>query len=108
MKKGQSLYILLLLMAVLFFSFRGQDTKGSVRGRIVPYNAALNVWIVSDTDTARTTIQSGTFLIKGLKAGKYRIIVEGLKPYKITTKPEVIINGGSTTDVGDIILDQNL
>ncbi len=108
MKKKHALCIWPLLITVIFFSFRDQNTKGSVRGRVVPYNAALNVWIVSDTDTARTTILSGAFFIKGLKAGKYRIIVEGRKPYRITTKTEVMINGGSTTDVGDIILDQDL
>ena len=105
MKNSPSL-LWILLIAVLF-SFRPQDTNGSVRGRIIPYNAALNVWIVSDSDTARTTIQNGAFFIKNLKTGKYRIIVEGRKPYKITTKQDININGGSITDAGDIILDQN-
>lgn len=105
---NKSLLNLVILPAWLLFfmAFATQDLPGSVRGRIVPYNAALNVWAVSDSDTARSTVQNGAFEIKNIKPGKYRLIVEGLRPYKITTKPDVLVISGVSTDVGDIILDQ--
>jgi hypothetical protein len=96
----------IFLFVILSFAFIVQDKPGSIKGRVVPYNAALNVWAVSDNDTAHAVVQNGAFEIKALKAGRYRVIVEGLKPYKVTTKPDVIVSNGVITDVKDIILDQ--
>ena len=97
---------LFLGMLVLFAFVRQQDTKTVIKGRITPYNAALHVWAVSGTDTASGTVVNGQFEIKNLKGGKYRVIAEGLRPYKVTTKPDVVVNPGTTVDVGDIVLDQ--
>jgi hypothetical protein len=94
-----------VLLIVLFLAFRKHDT-GTIKGRVVPYNAALNVWAVSEKDTVRTTIQSaGEFELKA-NPGLYRVIVEGLRPYKTTTKTGVLVNSGSYVDIGDITLDQ--
>lgn len=95
----------LTLLVVLFLAFRNQDT-GTIKGRIVPYNAALNVWAVSDNDTVKTTVKSaGEFELKA-QPGRYRIIVEGHRPYKTTTKPDVIVSSGGYIDIGDIKLDE--
>lgn len=83
-----------------------QELPGTIRGRVKPYNAALRAWAVSDNDTATGVIQNGAFEIKNLKTGRYRVIVEGLRPYKTTTKPDIVVTGGVSTDVGEIILDQ--
>ena len=107
MKNDQSpLIILLLLGAVLFYAFTRHDLPGEVRGSIKPYNGALHAWAISDIDTGNAVITSGTFNIKNLKPGKYRVVIEGLRPYKTTAKPDVLVNGGSATDVGEIVLDQ--
>lgn len=99
------LFLTGVLSMVFSYSFRDAQ-PGSIKGRIVPYNAALHVWAVSDTDTADALVQSaGTFEIKGVKSGRYRVIAEGLRPYKVTTKPDVVVDG-NVVDIGDIILDQ--
>lgn len=107
MKNDQSPYLIVLFFCViLFLAFTRHDQPGELRGTIKPYNGALHAWAVSDADTGNGVISSGAFIIKNLKPGKYRVIIEGLRPYKPTTKPDVIVNGGSSTDVGEIVLDQ--
>ena len=97
--------ISIVLLVVMFFAFRKQET-GTIKGRVVPYNGALNVWAVSEKDTVKTTVQTaGEFELKA-KPGLYRVIVEGRKPYKVTTKTGIQVSNGSYVDIGDIILDQ--
>ena len=92
----------LTLLSIFFLT---QDT-GTIKGRIVPYNAALNVWAVSENDTVKTTVKSaGEFELK-TKPGRYRIIIEGHRPYKTTTKPDVVVGSGAYIDIGDIKLDE--
>ena len=94
------------LFLVLVLSAFVQTRTGRIHGRVVPYNAALNVWAVSNVDTERSVITNGEFEIKNLKAGRYRVIVEGRHPYKVTTRPDVIVSDSSTVNIGDIVLDQ--
>jgi hypothetical protein len=95
-----------LLAVGLASSFQTKSPSGSIRGRVVPWNAAVNVWAVSDADTAHAVIQNGEFEIRRLKAGRYRVVVEGRRPYKVTTRPDVIVADSSFVNIGDIILDQ--
>jgi hypothetical protein len=97
------LIVFCLVLAGMCFAYR----DGSVYGRIKPYNAALHVWAVSDDDTGSAVIANGQFEIKNLRPGRYRIIVEGLYPYKVTTKPDVIVNDSAATDAGEIQLRMN-
>ena len=106
MKRFQPFILTLFLLVMLFGFTRRHDDPGAIRGRIVPYNAALHAWAVSDMDTAAAPIVGGAFEIKQLQPGKYRVIIEGLRPYKVTTKPDVLVISGVSTDIGDIILDQ--
>lgn len=106
MEKREWVLPAVFLLIIVFYAFVKHDITGTIKGRVVPYNAALHVWAVSDKDTASGIVQNGAFDIKNLKAGKYRVIAEGLRPYKVTTKPDVLVNDGAVTDIGDIILDQ--
>jgi hypothetical protein len=106
MEKRQWILPCLFLCVIVLFAFIKQNAVTGIRGRVSPYNAVLHVWAVSDTDTARAIVQNGAFEIKNIKAGKYRVIAEGLKPYKVTTKPDVIVNQGVSVDIGEIILDK--
>lgn len=108
MRKQQSVLVTLFFFVIIFFAFVRKELPGTIKGRIKPYNAALHAWAVSDNDTANATIQNGAFEIKNLKTGRYRLIVEGLRPYKTTTKPDIIVSAGITSDVGEIVLDQVL
>lgn len=105
MKKNLWVIPGLLLLCMIVLSFVKQDTA-VIKGKVTPYNAALHVWAVSDNDTSSGVVTNGTFEIKNLKAGKYRVIAEGLRPYKVTTKPGINVNAGAIVDIGEIILDQ--
>lgn len=98
--------LLFLSLIVLFAFVRRQDTSATIKGTIKPYNGALHIYAVSDTDTSSGVVQNGTFEIRKLKPGRYRVIAEGLRPYKVTTKPDVNVNMGQIVDVGEIVLDQ--
>lgn len=107
--------VLLLGMAGLFAFTRKQETavvtgqtqtKTAIRGTVKPLNGALHVWAVSDSDTSSATVVNGQFKIENLKGGLYRVIAEGIRPYKVTTKTGVNVNPGTSVDVGEIVLDQ--
>ena len=106
MEKRQWFLTGTFLLVIVFFAFVKQDMTGIIKGRVVPYNAALHVWAVSDKDTVSGIVQNGAFEIKKVKSGRYRVIAEGLRPYKVTTKLDVVVQNGATVDIGDIILDQ--
>ena len=106
MEKNQWGMICAFLFVIVLFAFVRQDIGATIKGRVVPFNAALHVWAVSDKDTISGIVQNGAFEIKKLRGGKYRVIAEGLRPYKVTTKPDINITSGTTVDIGDIILDQ--
>jgi hypothetical protein len=98
--------IFLFLILSILVAFTTQQYSGSIRGKVLPHNAALHVWAVSDGDTGRGVLQNGEFEIRNLKPGRYRLIIDARLPYKVTTKPDVIVNDSSNTDVGEIRLDQ--
>src|SRR5471032_1263493 len=92
------------MLSMLFSFCFSEANPGTIKGRVVPYNAALHIWAVSDKDTVDALVQAaGAFELKGVKAGRYRVIAEGLRPYKVTTKPDVVVDG-NVVDIGDIIL----
>lgn len=72
----------------------------------MPQNGALSVWAVSDRDTGRAMVQNGEFEIKKLRPGNYRVIAEGRRPYKVTTRPGVVVGDSAIVDIGDLFLDQ--
>ncbi len=106
MGKQSPVLIGLFFFVIIFFAFVRREIPGTIKGRVKPYNAALHAWAVSADDTGTGVIQNGAFEIKNLKSGRYRVIVEGLRPYKTTTKPDVIVTSDVVTDVGEIVLDQ--
>jgi hypothetical protein len=96
----------LVVVALFAFTQQQDPNRATVKGRVTPYNAAIRVWAVSDLDTSSSALQNGQFEIRNLKPGKYRIVAEGLRPYKVTTKPGITLNAGAVVDIGEIILDQ--
>jgi len=94
-----------MIICLLFAAFT-QQRLGSIRGRIVPQNGAVGVWAVSDTDTGHAVVQNGEFEIKQLRPGRYRVIADGKRPYKVTTRPDVVVADSNQVNIGDIILDQ--
>ncbi len=98
--------ICIVTISIVLAGFKQPQRLGSIRGRVVPQNAALNVWAVSDSDTGHAVVQNGEFEIKQLQPGRYRVIAEGIRPYKVTTRPDVIVADSTQVNIGDLQLDQ--
>jgi hypothetical protein len=88
--------------ALSFFAFSSADT-GSIKGKVLPAEAATKAWVISKTDTFQSQITQGTFEVKDLKAGTYNLIIEAKAPYKSIGKQGITITD-STVDVGQIQL----
>lgn len=81
-------------------------TAGSIRGTIMPADAANRAWALSPTDTLRATISNGAYIIKDAKPGAYRVIIEAKPPFKNAAKDSVVVSDGQTAEVGEIKLEQ--
>jgi hypothetical protein len=80
--------------------------NGTVKGRVIPPEGANGVWVVSPTDTLKTSLDAGAFEIRNLKAGLYTIIIEARPPYKNAAKAGITVADGQVMDLGEIILMQ--
>ena len=92
-------------MAVGLFAFT-ISFSGSLKGTVTPSNGALKVWAISSTDTVNGTITNGTFDLRNVKPGTYKLVVEATPPYKNVTKESITVKDGEITDVGEIRLEQ--
>lgn len=81
-------------------------TAGSIKGTIMPADAASRAWALSPTDTLRASIINGAYEIKDAKPGSYRVIIEAKPPFKNAAKDSVVVIDGQTAEVGEIKLEQ--
>ena len=81
-------------------------TAGSIKGTIMPADAAGRAWALSPTDTLRASISNGAYEIKDAKPGSYRVIIEAKPPFKNAAKDSVMVMDGQATEVGEIKLEQ--
>jgi hypothetical protein len=97
-----SLFAIGMIAAGLFgfTNFR----SGSIKGTISPPNGGNKVWIISATDTIKAPIDRGTFEVRDIHPGIYRIIIEANPPYKNLAKTGITVEDGQMIDLGEIIL----
>jgi hypothetical protein len=95
----------LVVITLVFLSFRPQRT-GSVAGSVNPPDGASQVWLLSAHDTLRGMLKNGSFEIAGVKPGSCVLVVDAIAPYKTTTRTGIEVFEGSTTNVGEIYLEQ--
>ncbi len=109
MKKVKLSIVALTIAVAGFFAFNNIDfDPGSIKGTVVPADAALRAWAVSGTDTLKSVIKDdGGFVITDAKAGSYRVIIEAKPGYKNAAKENVTVVDGQPTDVGEIKLENN-
>lgn len=81
-------------------------TTGSIKGVVIPADAATRAWALSSTDTLRATITQGAYEIKDARPGSYRLIIEAKPPFKNAAKDSVTVTDGQATEVGEIRLSQ--
>jgi hypothetical protein len=81
-------------------------SNGSVKGTVVPADAAVRAWIMSASDTLKANIDRGIFMIPDAKPGVYKMIIEARPPFKNAVKEAVMVTDGIPCDVGEIRLTQ--
>lgn len=82
-----------------------QAVSGAIKGKISPLEASPAIYAVSGTDSVGTYAnQNGDFLIKGLNAGTYKVVILPEAPYQEKTLNNVNVNTGNVTDVGTVQL----
>ena len=95
---GNNKYILKPVIKVI-----AEGVDGAIKGSVNPVVGGVPVYAVAGTDTTGTfTSASGEFLVQGLSAGTYNVIVAPLPPLKIGTVNNVGVNTGQVTTIGVI------
>jgi hypothetical protein len=74
-----------------------------VTGSVNPMDAGLRAWVFSATDTLTSSIENnGRFQISNVKAGQYRLLIEGKPPYRNVVREGIVVTDGAPVDVGTI------
>jgi hypothetical protein len=91
------------LTAVFAFS---SVFEGAIKGTVVPAAGANMVMAISGKDTISSPITDGTFFLAKVKPGTYSVWFKGVAPFKDTPVEGVAVVEGSTTDLGEVKLQQ--
>jgi hypothetical protein len=102
MKKIRLILAVFIGLSILFSAF--SKKAGSIKGSVLPQDAAVRAVAVSTTDTVASLIQDGNFSITGLKPGVYNLLIEAKPPYKDEGVKDITVKDGESVDVGIIRL----
>jgi len=105
MKRKFSILPLLLIPVIALFSFSVRFSS-VIKGTISPADKAGSVWAIAGNDSTKVMPLQGAFQLNDLKAGTYKIVVEGIAPYKDFVKEGVVVKDGEVLDLGIITLNQ--
>lgn len=85
-----------------------EGIDGGIKGNIDPNNVSSLIYVLNGNDTLGGAIADslGYFLINGLNAGTYNVIIDPQSPYKKDTIPSVNLTNGTIIDLGVINLKQ--
>lgn len=103
MKRNFTLLSLLMIPVIVLSSLAFKFASG-IKGTINPAENAGNVWAISGNDSTKAAPVQGVFQINDLKAGAYKVVVEGKAPYKDFVKEGVVVKDGEVLDLGAITL----
>ncbi|CAN5429350.1 hypothetical protein BH23BAC1_BH23BAC1_18140 [soil metagenome] len=99
-KAGNGSYILKPVIRVIT-----EEVDGAITGHIIPSEVKPAILAISGDDTVGTYADDqGNYLIKGLKAGKYKVVVVPNSSYHKTEINDVDVSLGTVTDMGEISL----
>lgn len=103
MKKITMSLMGLAIASAALFAF-STDAVGTIKGKVNPADAAIQVWALSSADTVKAPVSNGMFELVGVKPGTYKLIVEAKPPYKNAAKEGVVVTEGGAVDAGEIML----
>jgi hypothetical protein len=80
--------------------------SGAVRGSVSPAEAAPAVFAIAGTDTVSTayTDATGTFLLRGVRPGTYKIVFQPKEGYQENTVSGVGVTLGNVTTLQPVTL----
>lgn len=94
---------LLLIAGILLLVGFTHRFNTLVTGGVNPTDAGLRAWVFSATDTLTSSIDNnGRFQISNVKAGHYRLLIEGKPPYRNLVREGIVVTDGAPVDVGMI------
>lgn len=81
---------------------------GAIKGVVDPKEAFPAVYAINGLDTLATTFSdsTGSFLLRGLAAGTYNVVLVPRSVYSITEKENVAVSVGAVTDLGTIVINE--
>ena len=98
----------IIIVSVIFLVFSAFITKRnfitSIYGTIEPAEGASLVWAVNNKDSVSVVPESGKFSIAVAKAGKYKVLVKAVKPFKDMVLENITVEDGKSTNAGVISL----
>lgn len=80
--------------------------EGAIKGTVIPAEGATTVMAISGRDTLSAPVTNGSFFLAKVKPGTYSVWFKGVAPFKDTPVEGVAVVEGSTTDLGEIKLQQ--
>ena len=95
-------FIAFAALSTAFLAFKQQG--GSIKGKVVPPDAATKAVAFSDKDTFRVNLNMGVLEIPDVKPGVYSVIIDAADPYQDFIKENVSVSEGQVTDLGEIVL----
>jgi len=106
MKRFPLLFGIIVIAMLTIFAWNNRDVT-AITGRVNPVDGANSAWAIGGRDSAASNIVNGNFSFS-LKPGIYKVVVDGIEPYKDAVLENISVKEGQTVDVGEIMLQRTL
>ena len=106
MKRFPLLYGIIVIAMLTIFAWNKREVT-AITGRVNPVDGANSAWAVGGRDSAASNIVNGNFSFS-LKPGIYKVVIDGIEPYKDAVLENISVKEGQTVDVGEIMLQRSL
>lgn len=103
MKKSVLTFIAIILAVITLHAFRIMQ-QPTITGKIVPWNAATQVWAVNGSSLLKVEPSNGEFRFAA-HPGSWKVMVRANAPYRDLRMPAEV-TAGKTLNLGEIKLQQ--
>lgn len=106
MKRFPLLFGIIMIAMLTIFAWNKRAVT-AITGRVNPVDGANSAWAIGGRDSSASNIVNGNFSFS-VKPGIYKVIVDGIEPYKDAVLENISVKEGQTVDVGEIMLQRTL
>jgi hypothetical protein len=106
MKRFLLLFVIIVFAMLTILAWNKREVT-AITGRVNPVDGANSAWAIGGRDSATSNIVNGNFSFS-LKPGIYKVVVDGIEPYKDAVLENISVKEGQTVDVGEIMLQRTL